>query len=342
MMVRRAVLGLVVCAAAACSARVDDQTPPPRSREVVVVVPVLGVSWFDRLATGVADAGDRLEITASMVGPTDHGPPDEQRAAEQIAIIEGLIDRGVGAVAVVPSDPVALDPTLARAQSESMVVLTNDSPAQEHADWNVESYIEEHLAERIFGRTAELMGGQGQYAVFVSAGGEAQQRWFEHGKAYLEREYGDALQLVSHLEVEAIPCANDAQACADATEQLLAQFPALGGIIGLGSQGPMGAGLKLEELDRGDIAVVGIALPFPASELLGDEYIDEVVIWDPRDVGFALVAVAQRLLDGETDLAANNVFPDLGAAFVDVEQREIAFDRLLILGPEDAQPPPDL
>ena len=66
-----------------------------------------------------------------------------------------------------------------------------------------------------------------------------------------------------------------------------------------------------------------------ANDLLHDEYIDEVILYDPKDVGYALSAVAQRILDGDSGFALSDAYPVLGSPTVDAERHDITFDRML-------------
>jgi simple sugar transport system substrate-binding protein len=127
----------------------------------------------------------------------------------------------------------------------------------------------------------------------------------------------------------------NADDAAKATADLLAMFPDLKGIAAFGSQGPIGAGNKLKELGRTDVNVVGAAIPSQAATLLTGGFVKHAYLWDPKDAGYALVAVAQRLLTGAGDLQGAS-FPGLGAAAVDTETRDIVFNKILDITADNA------
>src|SRR5688572_6235504 len=117
-------LGVVLAACSRVRVESDDDGSGGRGpssgsagaseQEIVVVVKITGIPWFDRMATGIADARDQLGIEASMIGPED-GATIEQ---DQIALIDELIARKVPAIGVVPLNPAGLDPTLQKARAE--------------------------------------------------------------------------------------------------------------------------------------------------------------------------------------------------------------------------------
>jgi simple sugar transport system substrate-binding protein len=326
-------LGVVLAACSTVRVESDDDgsSMGASDQEIVVVVKITGIGWFDRMATGIAEARDQLGIEASMIGPEDAATIEQ----DQIALIDDLIARKVPAIGVVPQNPAGLDPTLKKARAAGIVVLTHESPDQPSADWDIETVQTVSFVETVFQRAAEFMGGSGQYALFVGGGG-VQNLWADIGKEYFASHFGTAFELVEAPEGgDRTVCAEDATACKTATEWLLTTYPDLRGIIAFGSQGPIGAALTLQELGRTDVVVVGTALPSQACEFLVNDFIKEAYLSDPRDAGFALVAIAQRLLSGQTDPSGE--YPGLGSPIVDTGGKHIIFDRILVITPDNCR-----
>ena len=99
---------------------------------------------------------------------------------------------------------------------------------------------------------------------------------------------------------------------------MIKAYPNLKGILGFGSNGPIGAGNAVREKRLGKkIAVVGTVLPTQAKDLIADDTIREGFLWNPTDAGYAMVAVAKLVLDGK-EIKDGVEIPGLGKAAVDV------------------------
>lgn len=72
--------------------------------EIVMVVKLEGVAWFDNMRLGVEEFAKETGVNAYQIGAATADP------ASQIALIEDLIAKKVDAIIVVPNDPVALEP----------------------------------------------------------------------------------------------------------------------------------------------------------------------------------------------------------------------------------------
>jgi uncharacterized protein (DUF2126 family) len=71
--------------------------------EIVMVVKLEGVAWFDNMRLGVEEFAKETGVNAYQIGAATADP------ASQIALIEDLIAKKVDAIIVVPNDPVALE-----------------------------------------------------------------------------------------------------------------------------------------------------------------------------------------------------------------------------------------
>ncbi len=296
-----------------------------------MVVKVTGIPWFNRLGQGVSEAASDLGINAIMVGPSE----GDDLAEEQVRIVEGLIADNYGAIGIVPQDTDLLDPVIERAREAGIVVITHESPSPRRADWDIETIDNTAYAERVFTHMAELMDGEGQSAVFVGGFDVGLHNlWADQGLEFVQKKY-PGMTLVTARAEDREPCGEDAEACYEATNKLLVEFPDLKGIAAFGSQGPIGAGRALRDLDRNDVNVVGAAIPSQVGQLLEDGHVKAAFLWDPRDAGYAMIAVAHRMLDGG-DLKTETNYPRLGEASVNAEEKNIIFDRILEITAENA------
>ncbi len=309
----------------------DSSNSEPDPNKVAVVVKITGIPWFNRLGEGVGDAADDLGIDAIMVGPSE----GDDLAAEQVRIVEELIEQNYGAIGIVPQDTELLDPVIARARKAGIVVVTHESPSPAEADWDIETIDNTAYAEKVFTDLAERMGGKGEFALIVGGFDVGLHNlWADHGLEFVQENHPD-MTLVSARAEDREPCGEDADACYEATNKLLEEFPDLKGIAAFGSQGPIGAGRALRDLERDDVSVVGAAIPSQVGQLLEDGYVKAAYLWDPRDAGYAMIAVAHRILSGG-NIETETDYPLLNEATVDPVEKNIVFNRILEITAENA------
>jgi simple sugar transport system substrate-binding protein len=265
------------------------QSPGDRGPEIVTVVKVSGIPWFNRMEEGVRQAAQELGMDAYQIGPSS---TDE---ALQVRMVEDLVSKGVAAICVVPNDARALEPVFARARARGIRVLTHESPAQREHDYNVEAIDNEAFGRYHVDKLVEFMGDTGDYAIFVgSLTAPTHNLWADVGIAYAQQQY-PGLRLVT----DRIPFGDDQEIARQKTLEILRAYPEVRGIILFGSPGPPGAAQALKErgwVDR--VAVVGTVMPRHGAPYLKDGSIRHGTLWDPRAVGYAMSYLAMRLVEG--------------------------------------------
>jgi simple sugar transport system substrate-binding protein len=257
--------------------------------EIVTVVKIVGIPWFNRLEEGVKQADKELGVNAYMLGPADADP------AQQVKIVEDLISKGVDAICVVPNDAKALEPAFAKAKQKGIIILTHESPDQVGKDYDIELIDNVEFGRHHWDKLVEFMGDKGQYAIFVgSLTVPLHNLWADEGIKWAKQKY-PGLELVT----ERIPCGEDQELAKQKTLELLKAYPNLKGIVGFGSLGPPGAAQALKEKGLcGKVTVVGTVIPGHAAPYLKEGCMQWGILWDPKDAGFSLTWVAKRLLEG--------------------------------------------
>jgi simple sugar transport system substrate-binding protein len=297
-----------------------------KDTEIAVVVKITGIPWFNRLEEGVVEAGRDLGIKAYQVGPAEADP------AQQVKIVEDLIAKGVDAICVVPNDAKAMEPVFQKAKSKGIVVLTHESPDQKGSDWDIETIDNVKFGEMHFEKLAQLIGGQGEFALFVgSLTVPLHNYWADVGLKYTQQKY-PGMKLVT----KRIPCGESAEEAYKQTLGLIKAYPDLKGIVGFGSLGPIGASQALKKKKMGgEVKIVGTVLPSHAAPYLKQGYMQHGFLWDPKDAGYAMVAVAKKMIDKEP-IKEGMEIKGLGPANVDPKAKLIKFDAILDITADNA------
>lgn len=285
-----AVLSLFVSAFALAGgqgeAAADDQ-----SYTIATVVKVDGIAWFDRMRVGVEEYGEETGHDTFLLGPA------QADAAEQVRIIEDLIAQGVDAITVVPFSVEAVEPVLARARDEGIIVVSHEASSQINADAIIEAFDNASYGEHLMQNLAARMGEEGDYATFVgSLQSKSHNEWVDAAVAYQEANYPNMNLVVNKIEEF-----DDLQTAYEKTLELLTAYPDLDGIQGSAMTTAPGAGLAVEERGLQDqVVVVGTSLVSVAGQYLESGATDMIAFWDPAMAGRAMNEIAVRLLNGET------------------------------------------
>lgn len=305
----------------------QEKEAKDKNYEVAVVVKVTGIPFFNVFEEGVKKAGEALGVNAYVTGPTDADP------AQQVKIIEDLINTDVDAIVVVPNDATALEAVLERARDKGIVVIANESPGQIGADYDVEMIDNKAFAEQIAESVAQSMGGKGEYVMYV--GGLSvplHNTWADYARDYLKAKYPDMVEVTDR-----IPCGEDADLARSKTLELLKTYPDLKGVIGFGSLGPIGAAEAIKEKGLiGKFTIVGTVVPSAAASYLEEGSITEGFLWNPADSGYATVYTAKYILDGGDVKDSKFEILNIGKPTV-TNEGVVAFDATLRITKDNAK-----
>jgi simple sugar transport system substrate-binding protein len=259
-----------------------------------------------------------------MVGPANVDP------AQQVKLLEDLIAKKVTVIGLVPLDVKVCEPVLKRAQAAGIKVITHEGPEQEGRDWNVELIDSVRFGEVQMQRLAKDMGEEGDYVVYVGTlTTPLHNKWADAAIAYQKAHYPKMT-----LVADRFPGADEIDTSYKTTLDVIKAYPNLKGILGFGSNGPIGAGNAVREKRLAKkIAVVGTVLPSQAKDLIADDIIREGFLWNPTDAGYAMVAVARLVLDGK-EIKDGVEIPGLGKAAVDVPGKLIKVDKIMRINHE--------
>jgi simple sugar transport system substrate-binding protein len=311
-------LGLTV-ALLGSTAAVAQDTP-----RMGVVVKIGGIPWFNAMEVGIQERAAELGWDAWMVGPTSADP------ALQVRAVEDLIAQGVDAIGVVPNDAEVLEPVLARAREQGIIVITHESPDQENVDWNFEMASAVGFGEAHAELLAEKMGGDGKYALYVgSLTVPLHNAWADAALAYLEANYPDMEVVADRFGVA--ESVDDSRSTA---LDLMRAHPDLEGFLAFGSQGPIGAGRAVDERRMaGQVHVVGPFSPGQGQRLVHQDVITGGFMWNPMEAGKVFVTIADMVHD-KVPIVDGTEIPGLGVVNPDEETHNIIVDALVTLNKE--------
>jgi simple sugar transport system substrate-binding protein len=276
--------------------------------EIAVVVKIGGVPWFEALEEGVRQAAQDFGQNAYVVSPTDVNP------AQQVAIVDELVNKGVDALAVVPNDAASLEQVFKKARVKGIVVLTQEAIDQAANDYDFELIENAKFAHANWDALAKCMGSNsGDYAVLIGAPDVPLQKlWANEGLRYAKEKYPN-LRLIT----EPIPYSENQEIARQKVAELIQAYPNLKGVIGFGSLGPPGAAQAVKDKGlQAGICVVGTVIPSHAAPFMKDGSLDEGLFWNPRDAGYGLVWLAKQILDGQK-IETGTEIPGLGPVAVD-------------------------
>jgi len=258
--------------------------------DIVTVVKIAGINWFNRMEEGVVAWGQENGVNATLVGPA------EADAAQQIPIIEDLIAKGVDALCVVPMDPTQLDPVLQKAMDAGITVVTHEASSQVSMDYDIEAFDNMAYGAGLMDRLAAGMGEEGEYAVFVgSLGSKTHNEWVDGGINRQMEAYPNMTMVGDKNE-----SFDDSEIAYQKAKEILAAYPDIKGFQGSASTDVAGIGRAVEEAGLQDeVAVVGTSLPSIAGDLLTSGAIDAIGFWDPAVAGAACNQIAMMSMAGE-------------------------------------------
>jgi simple sugar transport system substrate-binding protein len=277
--------------ALAASALVAAPMAQAQEPSIATVVKIAGIQWFNRMEEGVKQYAADTGANAFQVGPAQADPQ------QQAALIEDMIAQGVNALAVVPMSPEALEPVLARAMEQGIVVITHEAASQQNVHYDLEAFVNEDFGANLMEQLAQCMGGEGEYAVFVgSLTSQTHNQWVDGAIAYQQANYPNMTLVGDKNETF-----DDAQNAYERAQEVLRAFPNVKGMQGSASTDVAGIGLAVEERGLEDATCVfGTSLPSIAGQYLETGAVDGIGFWDPSVAGYAMNKLAQMVMDGQT------------------------------------------
>jgi rhamnose transport system substrate-binding protein len=286
----------LVAGLGACTRRTPDG-----GFSLIFIPKIFSIPYFFACKRGAEEAARELKIRLDYKGP------NKADANAQIDLLNQVISSGeYQAIAIACNDPARVGSVLKRAQQEGLKVITYDADASEGRSFFVNQATYEAVAGAMIEAMAEELQprGTGKVGLLTSSiTAPNQSEWAKRMKRYAAQHYPQ-MQLLDETEH-----GEDREPGISKARDLIQAHPDLKGIIGLTSVAvPAAAEAVRQEKKQGQIKVTGVSTPRDMREYIKDGTVNTVVLWNPVDLGYLTVYVA--------DLVRQNKMPASGTGTI--------------------------
>jgi rhamnose transport system substrate-binding protein len=254
---------------------------------------LVGIPYFNACKRGAEEAARELDMNLVYNGPT------KADSNQQIDLLHQWIASGTyDCIAVACNDPDLVAPALRSARQYGIMVITYDADSQPDARQffvNMASY--DAVARAMVDVMADELDPKatGKIGLLTSSiQAPNQSQWARRIKAYTKAKY-PRLELMPEQEH-----GEDRDAGITKAKAMLHASRDLKGIIGLTSVAvPAAAEAVRQEGKKGQVKVTGVSTPKDMRDYVKDGTVNTFVLWNPVDLGYLTVRVANLLRRGE-------------------------------------------
>jgi ABC-type sugar transport system substrate-binding protein len=290
------------------------QTKP----KVAFVPQIVGIPYFNAMEAGGKDAAEKFGVDFVYTGPTDTNP------AEQLRIVNGLIDQGTSAVSLSVLDASSIDPDIKKAKENGIKIFTSDSDApKSDREVYVAQALDQDLGFTIIDELAKRIDQAGTVGI---VSGEATatnlNTWIQYMQQRVKEKYPNIKLLPPQF------AGGTAQRAFQLATDLITSHPDLKGIIAVASTTCPGVAQAIESSGKtGQVIGTGYGSPNTVRNYLKSGAFGFSVLWNPRDLGYLTVWAGKQLIDGKP-FSASNTVPGLNDPV-----KYDAATKVLLLGP---------
>jgi rhamnose transport system substrate-binding protein len=253
----------------------------------------------------------------------DVGSP-EANAAEQVRLMENLIQQEVDAISISVLDSVSLNPVMERAEEAGIVVYTSDSDSPDSARRvYVAQALDKDLGYTLIETLIENIGGSGQIGI-VSGESTATNlnTWIDYMQEDVDANYPD----VEIVDIRYTTGGSSEDALRQA-EELMTRFPDIKGLVAVASTTVPGVAQAVENAGKvGEVDVIGYGSPNTVRPYIESGVMTSSILWDPTALGYLNVWAGIQMLEGKDFQEVNDV-PGIG------EVKYFTDSGTLLLGP---------
>ncbi|HAD06408.1 MAG TPA: autoinducer 2 ABC transporter substrate-binding protein [Anaerolineaceae bacterium] len=311
----------------------ETQAPPPtqasgeqpqegkasKDWKIAFIPQLIGIPYFTAMEEGGNDAAKAFGVTYLNVGsPTAN-------AAEQVRLMENLIQQRVDAISISVLDSASLNPVMERAEQAGIVVYTSDSDSPNSVRRvYVAQALDKDLGYTLIDRLAMQIGEAGQIGI-ISGESTATNlnTWIEFMKEAVATKYPN----IEIVDIRYTQGGSSEDALRQA-EELMTRYPDIKGLIAVASTTVPGVAKAVENAGKiGQVAVIGYGSPNTVRPFIKSGVMKESILWNPRALGYLNVWAGIQLLEGKP-FQEENIVPGLSDPV-----KYFADTKTLLLGP---------
>lgn len=285
------VLLLVLVLTVSLGVIVSAKEKGKKTYEIVMVVKLEGVAWFDNMRLGIDQfSKDFPDVNAYQIGADTADP------AAQVALVEDLIAKGVDAILVVPNDPESLVPVFQKANKAGILTFTHEASNQKQVSFDIEAFDNIAYGRHMMDQMAQWMDKKGQWQPFVGhLTSTTHNEWVDGEQMEAKEKFPGIVQAAKRIEEK-----ENQQVAYEKSMELLKTYPSLKAIMGSAMSTVPGAAQAIEEKGRiGKVGAFGTCLPSVAGDYLESGAAVSIHFWVPADAGYATCMAAYKTLKGE-------------------------------------------
>ena len=266
---------------------------------IAFVPQLIGIPYFTAMEEGGNEAAKAFGVEYMNVGsPT-------ASAAEQVRLMENLIQQKVDAISISVLDQQSLNPVMARAAEAGIKVYTSDSDSPDSVrEVYVAQALDSELGATLIDRLAAQIGEEGQIGI-VSGESTATNlnTWIDFMKARVDEAYPN----IEIVDVRYTTGGSSEDALRQA-DDLLTRFPDIKGLVAVASTTVPGVAQAIENAGMsGKVAVIGYGSPNTVRPYIKSGVMKESILWDPKALGYLNVWAGIQLLEGKPFQEVNQV-----------------------------------
>jgi rhamnose transport system permease protein len=248
-----------------------------------------GDPYFISCRAGAEEAAKEAGVDLIWDGPTGLD------ASKQNEVVEGWITRGVDAIAVAVENGPGISTVLRKARARGIKVVTWDADAQPDArDYFVNQATPQGIGYTLTDEAARLLGGKGEFAIVTGALSAANQNlWIDNIRKRLAEKWPD-------LKLATIrPSDDDRDKAFSETQTIMKVYPNVKLVMAISAPALPGSGEAVMQAGRHDVFVIGLSLPNLCKRYVHDGWIQAVVLWNTKNLGYLTVHTAALLAQGK-------------------------------------------
>jgi ribose/xylose/arabinose/galactoside ABC-type transport system permease subunit/ABC-type sugar transport system substrate-binding protein len=255
-------------------------TTSAAKRPVIAMMPkAKGDPYFVSCRVGAEEAARELGVDLIWDGPTSLD------AARQNELVENWITRKVDVIAVAVENRGGISSVLRKARERGIKVLTWDADAEPDArDFFVNQATSEGIANTLTDEAARILGGKGEFAIITGALSAANQNeWI----AYIKKRQAEKYPNLKLATIR--PSDDDRDKAFAETQTIMRVFPSVKLVMAISAPAVPGSAEAVRQANRRDVNVIGLSLPNMNKPYVHDGWVQTVVLWNTRDLGYLTV-----------------------------------------------------